>query len=206
MSNDVVLVANLGQQHTGSRATVNADALGQGFETGENYFGYQLGSVELDVHQLPSDTSRIVVTLWSSKPQRNATFRIPGQQLAVPDPPERPTGRPQHARRPGRKTFLEPRSAHIVRFNSPNVSPELELCTNRKLPARLRPRNSTTRRQSTLRVDVKSNEITAIPELLNNSVHWVLDVSFREDESRVRTGNAPENLALIRHMAFNLLR
>jgi hypothetical protein len=34
----------------------------------------------------------------------------------------------------------------------------------------------------------------------------VLDVSFREDESRVRTGNAPENLAIVRHMALNLLR
>ena len=38
------------------------------------------------------------------------------------------------------------------------------------------------------------------------SPDWVLDVSFREDESRVRTGNAPENLALVRHMALNLLR
>ena len=33
-----------------------------------------------------------------------------------------------------------------------------------------------------------------------------LDVSFREDESRVRTGNAPANLATIRHAALNLLR
>ena len=31
-------------------------------------------------------------------------------------------------------------------------------------------------------------------------------MSFREDESRVRTGNAPENLAIVRHMALNLLR
>ncbi len=41
---------------------------------------------------------------------------------------------------------------------------------------------------------------------IENRVHWVLDLSFREDESRVRTGNASENLAIIRHMALNLLR
>jgi len=34
----------------------------------------------------------------------------------------------------------------------------------------------------------------------------VLDISFREDESRVREGNAPENLALLRHLALNLLK
>lgn len=41
---------------------------------------------------------------------------------------------------------------------------------------------------------------------VENKLHWSLDVSFNEDNSRVRTGHAPENLALIRKMALNLLR
>ena len=35
---------------------------------------------------------------------------------------------------------------------------------------------------------------------VENSLHWVLDVAFREDDSRIRTGNAPENLALVRKL------
>lgn len=41
---------------------------------------------------------------------------------------------------------------------------------------------------------------------IENGLHWVLDVAFREDDSRVRKGNAPENLAVLRHMALNLLK
>ena len=41
---------------------------------------------------------------------------------------------------------------------------------------------------------------------LENSLHWVLDVAFREDDSRVRTGNAAENLALIRKITHNLMQ
>lgn len=41
---------------------------------------------------------------------------------------------------------------------------------------------------------------------IENGLHWVLDVAFREDDSRVRKGHGPRNLALFRHMAVNLLK
>lgn len=41
---------------------------------------------------------------------------------------------------------------------------------------------------------------------IENKLHWVLDMSFREDESRVRKGNATENLAILRHLCLNLLK
>ncbi len=41
---------------------------------------------------------------------------------------------------------------------------------------------------------------------IENSLHWVMDMVFRDDESRVRTDHAPANFTTIKHMALNLLR
>jgi predicted transposase YbfD/YdcC len=41
---------------------------------------------------------------------------------------------------------------------------------------------------------------------IENSLHWVMDMVFRDDECRVRTHHAPANFTTIKHMAHNLLR
>lgn len=41
---------------------------------------------------------------------------------------------------------------------------------------------------------------------IENKLHWRLDVVLREDYSRVRTGHSPENLAVLRRLALNLLK
>lgn len=41
---------------------------------------------------------------------------------------------------------------------------------------------------------------------IENRVHWVLDVAFHEDASRIRAGYAAENLSVLRHIALNVLQ
>lgn len=41
---------------------------------------------------------------------------------------------------------------------------------------------------------------------IENSLHWCLDIAFREDDSRIRMGHAANNLAIIRHFALNLIK
>jgi predicted transposase YbfD/YdcC len=42
--------------------------------------------------------------------------------------------------------------------------------------------------------------------MIENGLHWIMDMMFRDDECRVRTENAPANFTTIKHMALNLIR
>ncbi len=41
---------------------------------------------------------------------------------------------------------------------------------------------------------------------IENQLHWVLDIAFREDDCRLRKGNGAQNFAVVRHIALNLLK
>ena len=41
---------------------------------------------------------------------------------------------------------------------------------------------------------------------IENRLHWVLDVVFHDDLARLRTGHGPENMAIVKHLAMNLVR
>ena len=41
---------------------------------------------------------------------------------------------------------------------------------------------------------------------MENQLHWVLDVTFGEDKSRIRRGDAPENMGVLRRLALNICK
>ncbi|HLG87005.1 MAG TPA: ISAs1 family transposase, partial [Alphaproteobacteria bacterium] len=41
---------------------------------------------------------------------------------------------------------------------------------------------------------------------IENRLHWVLDVVFKDDQSRLRSGHGAKNMAVVRHFAINLAR
>ena len=53
--------------------------------------------------------------------------------------------------------------------------------------------------------EIPLNSPTRNPEE-PNQLHWTLDVTFQEDQSRARSGHAPENLSTLRCLALNLLK
>lgn len=52
----------------------------------------------------------------------------------------------------------------------------------------------------------KANEGVRAHWLVENQLHWCLDMTFGQDACRIRTGHAAENFAVVRHFAFNIIR
>jgi predicted transposase YbfD/YdcC len=59
---------------------------------------------------------------------------------------------------------------------------------------------------STLLSAERMLEVARTHWTIENQLHWVLDVTFEEDAARSRKDNAPQNLALLRKLALNILR
>jgi len=53
---------------------------------------------------------------------------------------------------------------------------------------------------------LKGNQGNLYETVIENQVHWVLDVVFREDACRIRKGSTPQNMAILRHIALSLLQ
>lgn len=50
------------------------------------------------------------------------------------------------------------------------------------------------------------NEVVRAHWGIENSLHWVLDVAFKEDDCRIRVGDGAENFAILRRIALNILK
>ena len=60
---------------------------------------------------------------------------------------------------------------------------------------------------SSLNPDAKTlNNAVRSHWAVENNLHWVLDVSFKDDDSRIRRGMASENMVVMKHLAINLLK
>ena len=60
---------------------------------------------------------------------------------------------------------------------------------------------------SSLNADAaKLNNTIRLHWAIENSLHWVLDVTFKDDDSRIRRGMASENMIVMKHLAINLFK
>ena len=77
-----------------------------------------------------------------------------------------------------------------VKANQPSLRAEVEACFTAGLPGAVE----------------RAGQAVRGHWGIENSLHWVLDVTFNDDQSRVRKGHGAKNMAVVRHFALNLVR
>lgn len=126
----------------------------------------------------------------------------PMAELALP---ERAT-RASHGREEQRSAVVVPAAGLADKHAFPGIAAVGRVELRRRLNGKDEP---PTVRYFLLSHMHSSTELVAITRShwsIENQLHWVLDVVFDEDHARSRKGSAPENLALLRKLALNMLR
>lgn len=143
-------------------------------------------------------------TVKGNQPNLRAQLAaLPWQQV--------PAGKPIHSRGHGR---IEKRSIKVVTVATGILFPHAAQAA--QITRRTRPINGTTWSTETVYVITSLPARQAQPQQIatrlrchwsiENSLHWVRDVTYAEDHSQVRTGNGPQVMASLRNLAMNLLR
>lgn len=84
----------------------------------------------------------------------------------------------------------------------------IQINSTREFKDKTKTTNETRYYVSSLKNPTPQSALTAIRQHwgIENTLHWTLDMSFNEDYSRIRKENAPQVMAIIRHIALNLLQ
>jgi predicted transposase YbfD/YdcC len=99
--------------------------------------------------------------------------------------------------------------SHIDWLNQRHKWPGLQSVIMVEYSREIKGKTKTRRRYYISSLNVGPEEISRIIRnhwQIENNLHWVMDMTFRQDECRIRTGNAAANFATIKHAANNLLQ
>lgn len=114
-----------------------------------------------------------------------------------------------HGRIEIRETWAITDPSHLAYVDPEGHWPELKSLVLVRAERRVGGARSVERRYYLSSLDSSAKEIGAAVRAhwgIENSVHWVLDIVFRQDEGRARVRHAARNLTTLHHLALNLLR
>ncbi len=114
-----------------------------------------------------------------------------------------------HGRIEIRETWAITDPSHLTYVDPRGVWPELHSLVMVRAERRIGGKTSVERRYYLSSLHTSATQIGAAVRHhwgIENSVHWVLDLAFRQDEGRARVRHAARNLTTLHHLALNLLR